>query len=88
MFCPRCQSDNHRVLSSRIRRGGLAIWRRRQCQQTKCLHRWSTLEAPAEFVESVMDYIAAHQDALKSASAISDTGQALLEQYVAMHAQG
>ena len=40
MNCPLCQNSDSRVV------GGRLPVRRREC--TKCRHRWSTVEVPAE----------------------------------------
>ena len=42
MYCPKCNSNDTRVIDSRIGKNGLTIRRRRQCQQ--CDYRFSTLE--------------------------------------------
>jgi len=42
MKCPRCQTDDDKVLDSRSAREGAAIRRRREC--LKCGHRFTTYE--------------------------------------------
>lgn len=42
MRCPKCQSDNDKVLDSRAARDGAAIRRRREC--LKCGARYTTYE--------------------------------------------
>ena len=42
MKCPKCQSDEDKVLDSRAARDGAAIRRRRECQ--KCGYRFTTYE--------------------------------------------
>ena len=42
MKCPKCQSDDDKVMDSRSARDGAAIRRRREC--LKCGHRFTTYE--------------------------------------------
>lgn len=42
MQCPKCGTKDTRVIDSRVSTSGLAIRRRRSCQQ--CGHRFSTIE--------------------------------------------
>lgn len=42
MQCPACQSEDTKVLDSRVVDGGTAVRRRREC--LKCAHRFSTYE--------------------------------------------
>lgn len=42
MRCPSCQSEETKVVDSRVVEGGSAIRRRRECE--KCTHRFSTYE--------------------------------------------
>lgn len=42
MKCPKCSSDDDKVLDSRTLREGAAIRRRRECM--KCSHRFTTYE--------------------------------------------
>lgn len=44
MRCPYCQSENSRVLESRMSEDGTAIRRRRECANEGCVRRFTTYE--------------------------------------------
>ncbi|WDL96864.1 transcriptional regulator NrdR [Alicyclobacillus sp. ALC3] len=44
MRCPYCQSENSRVLESRMSEDGTAIRRRRECANDECARRFTTYE--------------------------------------------
>lgn len=44
MRCPYCQSENSRVLESRMSEDGTAIRRRRECANDECVRRFTTYE--------------------------------------------
>lgn len=54
MNCPKCQSPDTRVLDSRAVRGGVAVRRRRVCENPRCRLRFTTLEQVALSAPSVL----------------------------------
>lgn len=52
MFCPKCASDDTKVLESRLSDGGRSVRRRRSC--VKCNHRFTTYEKEEVFVFSII----------------------------------
>ena len=52
MRCPKCASDDTKVLESRLSDGGRSVRRRRSCVQ--CNHRFTTYEKEELFVFSII----------------------------------
>ncbi len=58
MKCPKCQSNNEKVIDSRDTHGDWTRRRRRVC--ISCNHRWTTTEIPTEMVNELIALAQTH----------------------------